>query len=182
MRHAGPVRKELGIPTIMNFLGPLSNPARAEAQVVGVSDPAMAPKMVEVLRGLAKKRAMVVHGLDGLDEITTTTRTLVHELEGDDVRVYEIDPADLGLAVAAPDTLRGGDVRRNQAVAEEVLAGRRGPARDVVALNAAAGCVVGGLAGDLREGLDLAFAVLDDGRAASAIEVLAAASRAAGVT
>ena len=177
MRHAAPVRREMGIPTIMNYLGPLSNPAGAEAQVVGVSDPSMAEKMVEVLRALGKSHAMVVFGHDGLDEITTTTTSTVFELREGEVHSFVLDPSEVGLAPASPDELRGGDVQRNVQIARDVLEGRRGPALDVVALNAAAALVVGGLAADLSSGFEMAADSIHAGRAAAALDAMVSASR-----
>ena len=148
MRYAGPVRKELGIPTVFNFLGPLANPARARYQVVGVSDPAMADKMLGVLAANGTRRAMVVHGDDGLDELSTTGPSTVHELvrdPGDDptddgevsVSVYRIDPADFGLARATLDDLRGGDAAVNAEAIRQVVSGAVSPHRDIALLNAA---------------------------------------------
>ncbi len=147
MRFAGPVRRELGIPTVFNFLGPLANPARAEFQVIGVSDPSMADKMLGVLAANGTRRAMVVHGDDGLDELSTTGPSTVHELirtpgarSGDDgdvsVSVYRIDPADLGLARATLDDLRGGDASVNAEAIRRVVSGRASPHRDIALLNA----------------------------------------------
>src|SRR5256714_2382856 len=123
MRHAGPVRRELGIPTVMNFLGPLSNPAKAQRQVVGVSDPAMATKMVGVLKALGKERAMVAFGHDGLDELTTTGPSTIFELRDGEVRHFELDPAALGIKPAVPADLAGGDAGCNADIARAVLDG-----------------------------------------------------------
>jgi anthranilate phosphoribosyltransferase len=177
MRHAGSIRRELGIPTTMNFLGPLSNPAQAERQVVGVSDPAMAPKMAEVLRTLGKVRAMVLYGHDGLDELTTGDRSTVFELRDDTITTYEVDPGKLGLRAAAGDAVRGGDVTINTGLARRFLEGEEGAIQDIVCLNAAAALVVGGLADDLGGGLELARAAVADGRAARALERLVAVSQ-----
>lgn len=177
MRHAAPVRREMGIPTIMNVLGPLSNPAQAQAQVVGVADPALADKMLEVLRQLGKTRAMVVYGHDGIDELTTTTTSTVVELAGGEVRRYELEPADLGLPRAEPAALRGGDAACNAGIARQVLEGRAGPARDIVLLNAAAALVVGDLASDLGAGIRAAADSIDSGRAAAALEAMVQVSQ-----
>ena len=179
MRHAGPPRREMGVPTVFNFLGPLANPARPRRQVVGVSDPAMAEKMVGVLQSNGATRAMVVYGHDGLDELTTTTTSTVLELDDGDLRTYVVDPAALGLASAEVGDLRGGDATRNAELAARVLGGESGPHRDVVLLNAAAGVVVSGLAGDLVEGLRKAADAIDSGRALAVKDRLVEVSHAA---
>ena len=181
MRHAGPVRRELGVPTVFNFLGPLANPAGVRRQVVGVSDPRMAETMVGVLGGKGAERAMVVAGHDGLDELTTTTTSTVVELRDGAVRTYVVDPTALGIALAEPAALAGGDAAANVAIARDVLAGRAGPHRDVVVLNAAAGLVVGGLVEDLGAAVEAAVAAIDDGRAAAVLERLVTVSQAAAV-
>ena len=123
MRYAVPTRRELGVPTVFNVLGPLANPARVRRQVTGVADPSMAERMVQVLRANGTERALVVHGHDGLDELTTTTTSTVHELRDGHIRVYVVDPRTLGLAVATLDDLRGGDAAMNAELAREVLGG-----------------------------------------------------------
>ena len=160
MRNAAPVRKELGIPTVFNYLGPLANPGRARYQVVGVSNPSMADKMVGVLAANGALRAMVVHGDDGLDELSTTGPSTVHELirssDGDyDRSTYRIDPAELGLALVTIEDLRGGDASFNATAIRRVLAGDASPHRDVAVLNAAAALTVIGSARDLAEGVAL---------------------------
>jgi anthranilate phosphoribosyltransferase len=184
MRFAAPVRKDLGVPTIFNFLGPLANPARARYQVVGVSDPAMAEKMIGVLAMNGSRRAMVVHGADHLDELSTTGPTTVIELldvEAEDassvplasrVRRSTVDAVDFGLARATLADLRGADAVTNAGIVGEVLSGGKGPHRDIVMFNAAAGLVVAGLAGDLAAGVELAGAVIDDGRALRVLQSL----------
>ena len=179
LRFAAGPRRELGVPTTFNFLGPLANPAGVTRQAVGVSDPAMAERMMSALSVLGVEHALVFHGHDGLDELTTTTSSTVHELRDGSVRTYEVDPAALGLAPAAPTDLVGGDAVTNAAVVRSVLAGEEGPARDIAALNAAAALVVADLAADLSEGLTLAVAAIDDGRAAAALESFVHASVAA---
>jgi anthranilate phosphoribosyltransferase len=179
MRHAVPTRRELGIPTVMNFLGPLANPARVHRHLVGVSDPRMAEKMAGVLRARGSKRALIVYGHDGLDELTTTTTSSVVELgEDGEIRRYEVDPAAYGLATSDPAQLRGGDPAHNSAATRRVLEGEPGPHRDVVVLNAAAALVAAGFAPDLAEGLNVAAAAIDDGRATAALEGLVRASKA----
>jgi anthranilate phosphoribosyltransferase len=177
-RHAAPVRRELGVPTMFNFINPLANPARPKRQVVGVSDPTLAEKMLGVLQTNGATRAMVVFGHDGLDELTTTTTSTVLELRDGEVRALEVDPAALGLATVdhAP---QGGDASANVDLARRVLAGERGAHRDIVLLNAAAGVVTAGLADDLASGLELATASLDEGKAADVLERLVAVSTAA---
>lgn len=179
MRHAAPVRKELGVATLFNFLGPLANPARARRQVVGVSDPAMAGKMLGVLAANGATRAMVVWGHDGLDELSTTCPSTVLSLEPDGrTHSSEVDPVRLKLKPADPAALRGGRADANAAAVRRVLAGELGPHRDIVTLNAAAGLVVAGLAEDLETGLDRARAAVDDGSAAAVLEGLVRVSRA----
>jgi anthranilate phosphoribosyltransferase len=177
MRHAVPTRREIGIPTVFNFLGPLANPARLRRQVLGVSDARMAERMVGVLQARGSERALVVHGHDGLDELTTTSPSTVLDLHGGEVRTYVVDAADLGLARATAEDLKGGDVDTNADLARRVLAGEPGPHRDLVALNAAAGLVAAGVAEDLAAGLEDATAAIDDGRAASVLDALVETSR-----
>ena len=188
MRFAGPVRKELGIPTVFNFLGPLANPARAKFQVVGVSDASMADKMLGVLAANGTRRAMVVHGDDGLDELSTTGPSTIHELirtpaagpsagggdpAGDgsgSVSVYRIDPSDLGFARATLDDLRGGDASVNAEAIRRVVSGQASPHRDIALLNAAAALVVIGQAPDLAAGVALAASLIDSGGAAGVLD------------
>jgi anthranilate phosphoribosyltransferase len=176
LRFAGPVRRELGVPTTFNFLGPLANPAGVGRQSVGVSDPAMAERVVGALAALGKAHVMVFHGHDGLDELTTTGPSTVHELRNGEVRRVEIDPSDFGIPRATLGDLVGGDAATNAAIVREVLDGARGPVRDIVCLNAAAALVVADLADDLPTGIELAGAVIDDGRAASTLERFVVAS------
>jgi anthranilate phosphoribosyltransferase len=178
LRHAGPPRRELGIPTAFNILGPMANPARVRRMVVGVADPAVAPKMLGVLAHEGATRVLVVHGDDGLDELTTTAPSTVWELRDGEVDLWRLDPAELGLPPAGPEGLRGGDPAVNARLARAVLAGERGPHRDIVVLNAAAGLLVGSAVASLGDGVTLAGAVLDDGRATRALERLVAAAAA----
>jgi anthranilate phosphoribosyltransferase len=178
-RYAAPVRRELGVPTMFNFINPLANPARPTRQVVGVSDPTLAEKMLGVLQANGATRAMVVFGHDGLDELTTTTTSTVLELRDGTTRTYEVDPGALGLSAATGDVLRGGDAETNAELARRILDGEHGPHRDIVLLNAAAGIVTAGVADDLAEGLERAHASLADGSAAAVLERLIAASTAA---
>jgi anthranilate phosphoribosyltransferase len=177
LRHAGPPRRELGVPTAFNILGPMANPARVERLVVGLADPTLAERMLGVLQRQGARRVMIVHGDDGLDELTTTTTSTVWELDRGEVRTWTLDPVDLGLPPAIAADLVGGDPATNAGFARAVLAGEAGPHRDVVVLNAAAGLLVGEAVATLDEGVGLAGAVLDDGRAAAALDALVAASR-----
>jgi anthranilate phosphoribosyltransferase len=174
MRHAGPTRKELGIPTAFNFLGPIANPAGVRRQVVGVADSGMAERMLGVLRASGATRSLVVYGADGLDELTTTTTSTVHEQSADGTSSYEVDPEALGLALAKPDDLLGGSADVNAEAARRILAGDAGPHRDIVVLNAAAGFVVADQAADLAEGVAMAQAAIDDGRAEAKLAEVAA--------
>ena len=176
-RHAAPVRRELGVPTVFNFINPLANPARPKRQVVGVSDPALAEKMLGVLQANGAARAMVVYGHDGLDELTTTTTSTILELRDGRVRSVEVDPASFGIPLA--DAMpHGGDAKANAELARRILDGERGPHRDLVLLNAAAGIVTSGLADGLADGLELATTSLDEGRAGEVLGRLVAASNA----
>ena len=177
MRFAGPVRAELGVPTVFNFLGPLANPARAEYQLVGVSDPKMAAKMADVLGANGSRRSMVVYADDGLDELSVTSPSTVLDLTGDgegdyEVRTWRLDPTDLGIPSATMESLRGGDAAFNADVIRRILDGEPGPRRDIGVLNAAAALVVAGIADDLGDGVVRASASIDAGRAAAALDGL----------
>jgi anthranilate phosphoribosyltransferase len=176
LRHAGPTRKELGVRTAFNFLGPLANPARVRRQVVGVADPRMAERMLRVLAANGSVRPLVVFGHDGLDELTTTTTSTLIEWRDGDVVSHEVDATVYGLAPAAPDDLIGGDATVNAAAARRVLEGEPGPHRDIVVLNAGAGLLAGGLVEELGAGVEAAQASIDDGRAAAVLDRLAAFS------
>jgi anthranilate phosphoribosyltransferase len=176
MRHAGPTRRELGVPTVFNFLGPLANPAGVRRQVVGVSDAAMAERMAGVLVARGAERALVVHGHDGLDELTIGATSTVHDVADGEVRVYEVDPAHLGIARHEGPVV-GGDVAVNADLAARVLGGEHGPHRDIVSLNAAAGLVAAGVAEDLARGHEAACAAIDAGAAGAALDRLVAVSR-----
>ena len=173
MRHAAAVRREVGVRTVFNLLGPLTNPAGATRQVLGVYDPARVEMMARVLLELGSERAMVVHG-EGLDEIATHGPTQVAELAGGEVRVYSIVPEDAGLARGRREDLAGGDVRENVAIARRFLGGERGPRRDAVLINAAAALVVAGEADDLRAGVARAAEAVDSGAALGIVERLRA--------
>jgi len=175
MRHVGPVRAELGIPTVFNVLGPLSHPGRLTRQVVGVADPDAMEPIAEVLRGTGSVRSMVVHGHGALDELTTSGPSTVVSLDGDTIETVTVDATDFGLDRVDPAELAGGDAATNAAIARRVLAGEPGAHRDIVVLNAAAGIVVAGLADDLAEGVAKAQTSIDDGAAAKVLDALVAA-------
>jgi anthranilate phosphoribosyltransferase len=157
----------------------MANPARVHRMLLGVADPSLAERMLGVLHANGVTRALVVHGDDGLDELTTTSRSTVWELDAGDVRRWTLDPVAHGFSSALPGELVGGDPATNAEFARAVLAGKRGPHRDIVVLNAAAGLVVGGAAATVDEGATLAAAAIDDGRAAAALDRLVEASQAA---
>jgi anthranilate phosphoribosyltransferase len=179
MRHVGPVRKELGVPTTFNFLGPLANPARVTRQVVGVSDPGMADRVIGTLHALGAKHAMVFFGHDGLDELTTTDLSTVRELRDGEIHRTVLDPLDLGIARAAAEDLRGGSPADNAEIARRVLEGEKGALRDVVLLNASAALVVADVCPDFAAGYEQASAAIDSGRAAAALDAFVTASQAA---
>lgn len=179
MRFAAPVRREIGAPTTFNFLGPLANPAGVKRQVVGVSDPVMAESVIATLRELGSERVLVFYGHDGLDELTITTTSTVHELRDGEVRVYDVDPKTFGIPYADHTALAGGDAAGNADIVHKTFAGASGPIREIVALNSAAALVVAGLVDDLGDGVELARAVLDDGRAGATLEAFVRVSVAA---
>jgi anthranilate phosphoribosyltransferase len=176
MKHVAPVRKAMGIRTIFNLLGPLANPAGARRQVLGVFSEAWVEPYARALRELGAERAWVVHGRDGMDEISTAAPTLVAEATPDGVRLFELNPQELGVAQARIEDLRGGSTDENARAVLQVLEGRPSPFADLVAVNAAATLVVAGKAGNLTEGLSLARAAIAQGRAMQALELLRAAS------
>ncbi|MGD0747594.1 MAG: anthranilate phosphoribosyltransferase [Acidimicrobiales bacterium] len=182
MRFVGPVRKELGVPTVFNFLGPLTNPARTRHQLVGVSDAAMAPIMAGVLGATGSRHAMIVHADDGLDELSVTAPSSVLEIRGDgagefELRDWRIDPAALGFAPATMDDLRGGDAAFNARIIRTVLGGEQGARRDIGILNAAAALVVAGRVDDLESGLGVAAESIDSGRALGVLDALVSTSQ-----
>lgn len=170
MRHVGPTRVELGTRTIFNLLGPLSNPAKARYQLMGVFDERWVEPLAKVLGNLGTRRAWVVHGRDGLDEITTTTETAVAELAEGKVRTFTIAPEQADLPRARPEDLKGGEPEDNARAIKDVLGGTQGPYRDVVLMNAAAALIVAGKAETLVEGVALAAAAIDDGRAMTVLD------------
>lgn len=179
MRHVAPVRNELGIPTVFNVLGPLSHPGRVTRQVLGVSDPRLMDLVPEVLLRRGMDHAWVVHGSDGLDELTTTGPTRVVVVRAGSVEPMEVTPASVGLGTASLDQLAVGDPDANAAVARSVLEGEPGPLRDMVVLNAAAGLVVADVADDLADGVERAAHAVDSGGALRVLGELVAVSRAA---
>ncbi len=176
MRHVGGTRVELGTRTIFNLLGPLSNPAGTKRQLIGVFAKEWIRPLAEVLGRLGSKRAWVVHGADGLDEITTTTTTYVAELRDGDVETFEVSPEIAGLSIAAPEALKGGDAAHNAAALTAVLEGKRSAFRDIVLLNAAAALIVAERADDLKAGVAIAADAIDSGAAKAVLERLVAAT------
>lgn len=172
MRHAGPVRRELGVATCFNLLGPLTNPAGVRRQVVGVADPRSAARVAHVLHALGAERALVVHG-DGVDELPLDGSGVVHDITPSGVRLRRVDSAAVGMRHATREELRGGSAADNAAIIEAIFAGtERGPRRDVVLLNAAAALLVAGRAGRLRDGIRQAAQTVDRGDAARLLERL----------
>lgn len=168
-RFAGATRRELGLRTVFNVLGPLCNPAGAKHQALGVADASMAGKMADVLQRLGVERAIVFHAADGMDELSVTSPSFVIEVDGQR-KEYQLDPAALGLAHAPVDTMRGGGPEENARLAREVLDGAKGPRRDVVLLNSAAALRAAGVADDWKEGLGLAAEAIDSGRAGGVLD------------
>jgi anthranilate phosphoribosyltransferase len=176
-RFVVPVRKELAVRTIFNFLGPLTNPAGALRQLIGVSDPAFLETIAGALAQLGARKALVVSSADGLDEMSTSGTTRVVEVDGDQLRAYEIAPEDVGLARAESTAIHGGTPDANAETTRRIFAGELGAARDLAALNAGAAIYVAGRVETLEEGVRAAEAALDDGRAAAALEALGALTR-----
>jgi anthranilate phosphoribosyltransferase len=172
MRHAAPTRKELGVRTAFNLLGPLTNPAGASRQLVGVPRPELTELVARSLAQLGAERAWVVHGADGLDEISTTGYTKVSECRDGAVNTFYVHPTDAGLPKAVPASLRGGDASENAAIARRVLDGERGPARDIVLFNAGASLLIAGRATTVPEGIAMAADAIDSGRARMALDAL----------
>lgn len=177
-RFAALSRREIGVPTVFNLLGPMANPGRVRRQLIGVANPAYAERMLASLRIHGSVKAWIVHG-GGLDELTTTGTSTVLSLDNGEVSTFEVDPVAHGIAPAIPDELVGGNPAQNAEVVRRVLAGDHGPHRDIVVLNAGAGLVVSGIAGDLAHGLVLAAESIDSGRAALALDALVEVSQSA---
>ena len=176
MRHAAQTRRELGVRTAFNLLGPLTNPAGAARQLVGVPRPELTELVARSLAQLGAARAWVVHGADGLDEISTTGYTKVSECRDGAVNTFYLHPGDVGLAKAAPEQLKGGDAARNAEIARSILGGAPGAARDIVLLNAGACLLIAGRTATIPEGISLAADALDSGRAAAVLDRLVAVS------
>jgi anthranilate phosphoribosyltransferase len=177
MRHAGSPRRELGMRTVFNVLGPLCNPAGATAQIMGVFDGTLAPKLARVLGNLGVERALVVHGSDGLDELTITGPSRVAEWTGSDVREYSVSPEDVGLGRGSIESIKGSDASTNAGILRAVLEGRAGGPRDVALFNAGASLVAANIAEDIREGVEKAKDAVDSGAALASLDALLGYSR-----
>ncbi len=178
MKYAIGPRKEIGIRTVFNILGPLTNPANAQAQILGVYDAALTEKMAGVLANLGTERALVVHGIGGLDEVSTFGETKISELKDGIVNTYEIKPEDFGIERAAPEELSGGDAKQNADIAVSLLRDKEsGVRRDIVLLNSAAGIYVGGLADSIADGISIAEKSIDSGAAYDKLTGLVELSR-----
>jgi anthranilate phosphoribosyltransferase len=177
MKHAAPVRRELGVRTAFNLLGPLTNPAGTRTQLVGVPHSELTELMARALLLLGAERAWVVHGADGIDELSTTGHTKVSECRNGSVSTFYVHPSDFGLPKSATKDLQGGDAETNAAIIREILGGTKGPRRDVVLLNAGASLFVGGKAASVREGIERAAEAIDSGSAAQTLSAMVAASK-----
>jgi anthranilate phosphoribosyltransferase len=173
MKHVGPTRAELGQRTIFNMLGPLMNPARARRQVIGVFDQNLTRVFADVLQRLGSQHVLVVAGTDGIDEISLCAPTKVAELKDGKVGEYILNPQDLGFSLATREDLQGGDIARTAEILREIFAGKKGPPRDIVVLNAGAALYVAGLAKSIKDGTALAAKAIDEGRAAEKLEAWA---------
>jgi len=170
MKHAAGPRREIGVRTVFNILGPLTNPAKAQHQLLGVARPEIAPKIAAALQRLDGSHSLVVHGNDGVDELSISGPSSVHEIRNDRIREYAVSPEDAGLPRAPAEGVRGGTPEENAAVLREILRGARGPVRDVVVLNAAAALMAADAAKDLEAGARLAAEAIDSGVAAKKLE------------
>ena len=177
MKHVAQTRRELGVRTAFNLLGPLTNPAGATRQLVGVARPELTELVARSLAQLGAVRAWVVHGADGLDEISTTGYTKVSECRGGAVNTFYLHPADVGLGKASPLALKGGDAAKNARIARAVLDGQPGPARDIVLLNAGASLLIAGRVATIPDGIAMAGEAIDSGRAAAVLDTLVKTSR-----
>ncbi len=180
-RHAGPIRRELGIRTVFNILGPICNPARATMRAIGVADVELVEPVIQVLTRLEVPRVLVFHGAGGMDELSTTGPSTVIEVLDGRRRRYPLDPADLGLRPASTREVQGGSPPHNAAIARRILEGERGPQRDIVLLNTAAALRAAGVASDWEEGIGLGGEAIDDGRAGRLLERWAEVSQEVGV-
>lgn len=165
MKYAGPPRREIGIRTVFNIIGPLTNPAGAKTYLLGVADTSLVEKLALVLQSLDCDHALVVHGEDGLDEITVTGKSHVCELKDGKINTYTIEPGDFGLVKAGLNDLKGGDAAENAALLKDILGGKKGPQRDIVVLNAAAALVASNKAKSIEEGIKMAIDSIDKGQA-----------------
>ncbi|MBP2019297.1 anthranilate phosphoribosyltransferase [Symbiobacterium terraclitae] len=172
MKHVAPVRREIGLRNIFNLLGPLTNPAMAQAQLMGVYDPNLTEPLARVLGNLGVQHALVVHGTDGMDEISISAPTVISEMRDGFVQTYRVVPEDVGLSRAPREYIRGGTKEENARITEAVLSGEPGPRRDVVLLNAAAALLAADRVRTLREGVELAAQSIDSGEARRALERL----------
>jgi len=172
MKNVAPIRKELGVETIFNVLGPLTNPAMATHQMMGVYDKSLVEPMAHVLKNLGLKKALVVHGSDGLDEVTTTTKSFVSEFDGQQVRSYAIHPSDFGIPTSPAQDLKGGDIKVNVQITEDILSGGQGPRTDIVILNAGCALYISEKAKTITEGITLARASLNTGQAREKLKML----------
>ena len=170
MKYVAGVRKELSIRTIFNILGPLTNPAGASMQVLGVYEKELVEPLMEVLKNLGVKSAMSVFGMDGMDEISTSDKTFVCELKEGKTMSYEISPEYFGMEIASKDDLVGGDAEENAQITLSILKGEKGPKRNAVLLNSAAGLYVAGKVESLREGVEMAAEIIDSGKALEQLE------------
>lgn len=177
MRHAGPARRELGVRTVFNVLGPLANPGHVRRQALGVGAPSLAPLMVRVLKDLGHERALVFFGEDGIDELTTTGPSRVFELKDGVVSEYELEPQDVGIPRARSEDLKGGTPPENAQLLRQILDGEAGPRREVVLLNAAAAMLAAGRARDWQDGVAMARESVSSGRARQALDRLVETSR-----
>lgn len=177
MKHAAGPRREIGVRTVFNVLGPLTNPAGAESGLIGVATPDLAGKLAQALGRLGARRAWVVHGEEGLDELSISGPSIVHDLCNGEVRTFRVTPADAGLPVAPRAAVRGGSPAENAETMRRLFMGVEGPVRDFVLLNAAAALVVAGVADDLRGGIARAAEIVDSGKARDALERFVAVSR-----
>jgi anthranilate phosphoribosyltransferase len=182
MRHAGPVRSELGVRTVFNFLGPLANPARARRQALGVSDAAMAERMVQVLANLGAETAFVYYGEDGLDELTTTSPSFIYRLKAGEITHAEFTPEDFGVPRTTLDDLLGGDSAANAAITTGILSGESGPRRDIALVNASPAIVAAGLADGFAEAMHLAEQSVDSGDALGVLQRAVAMSQGGGAS
>ena len=164
MKNVGPIRKEIGIRTIFNMLGPLSNPSNASRQVIGVFSPEKVSVFAKVMSEMGVKRAMIVCGSDGMDEITVTGKTLVNEIIDGKIVVYEIDPHDYGIEYAAASDITGGDGKENAEIAKSIFNGEKSARRDIIVLNSAAGIYIGGKADSYKKAVEIAKQTIDSGK------------------